>query len=216
MIARYLLKSCDALVALRWRAFVKSCVVLVALVFGANPLLAQNPTYSTKVKSLYLPSQEKAIGRLLPTAEVKIIAEQGDKVEIEISGWIEDGVPSAVYFVPNRRILVAGINKSTKFDFTTLDSIQDGGKKWLQIKAKFLSDKDGFSEDLEAMWKSAEEMYLANCAICHKLHEKTEFNANQWPSMINSMLSRTAISKEESYLLIQYLQKNAKDMPYKK
>lgn len=190
--------------------------VLIIAFVCTNALMAQNPTYASKVKSLYLPEQTKAVGRLLPTAEVKVIGESGDKVEVEISGWIEDGVPSAVYFVPNRRILVAGINKSTKYDFTTLDSIEDGGKKWLQIKAKFLSEKDGFSEDLEAMWKSAEEMYVANCAICHKLHEKTEFSANQWPSMINSMLSRTAISKDESYLLIQYLQKNAKDMPYKK
>lgn len=187
-----------------------------AFMLSANLLLAQNPTYSTKVKQLYLPEQTKAVGRLLPTAEVKTLGEIDGKIEVEISGWIEDGVPSAVYFVPNRRILVAGINKSTKFDFTVLDSIQDGGKKWLQIKAKFLSEKDGFSEDLEAMYKNAEEMYQTNCAICHKLHEKTEFSANQWPSMINSMLSRTAISKEESYLLIQYLQKNAKDMPYKK
>lgn len=188
----------------------------VAFIFSATLLLAQNPTYSTKVKSLYLPEQPKAVGRLLPTAEVKIIAEQGDKVEIEISGWIEDGVPSAVYFVPNRRILVAGINKSTKYDFTELDSAQDGGKKWIQIKAKFLTEKDGFSDDVDLLYKSAEEMYATNCAICHKLHDKKEFSANQWPSIINSMLSRTAISKEESYLLIQYLQKNAKDMPYKK
>lgn len=188
----------------------------IAFMLSANLLLAQNPTYSTKVKQLYLPEQAKAVGRLLPTAEVKTLGEIDGKIEVEISGWIEDGVPSAVYFVPNRRILVAGINKSTKFDFTVLDSIEDGGKKWLQIKAKFLSEKDGFSEDLEAMYKSAEEMYQTNCAICHKLHEKTEFSANQWPSMINSMLSRTAISKDESYLLIQYLQKNAKDMPYKK
>lgn len=188
----------------------------IAFMLSVNLLLAQNPTYSTKVKQLYLPEQAKAVGRLLPTAEVKTLGEIDGKIEVEISGWIEDGVPSAVYFVPNRRILVAGINKSTKFDFTVLDSIQDGGKKWLQIKAKFLSEKDGFSEDLEAMYKSAEEMYQTNCAICHKLHEKTEFSANQWPSMINSMLSRTAISKDESYLLIQYLQKNAKDMPYKK
>ena len=210
MIAKYLLKSCGFVGAFRAK------IALVALVFGASSLLAQNPTYSTSVKSLYLPSQEKAVGRLLPTAEVKIIAEHGDKVEVEISGWIEDGVPSAVYFVPNRRILVAGINKSTRYDFSEVDSTEDGGKKWIQIKAKFLSEKDGFSEDLDAMYKSAEEMFNTNCAICHKLHDKKEFNANQWPSIINSMLSRTPISKAESYLLIQYLQKNAKDMPYNK
>lgn len=198
---------------MRIKASVAKALFIIAFVF-ANALLAE--TYSAKVKSLYLPEQTKAVGRLLPTAEVKMLGDSGDKVEIEISGWIEDGVPSAVYFAPNRRILVAGINKSTQYKFDDGKSVEDGGKKWIQIKAKFLTEKDGFSDDVDSMYKSAEEMYATNCSICHKLHEKKEFNANQWPSMINSMLSRTAISKEESYLLIQYLQKNAKDMPYKK
>lgn len=173
-------------------------------------------SYSAKVKSLYLPNNPKAVGRLLPSAEVKMLGEKDGKVEVEISGWIEDGVPSAIYFVPNRRILVAGIDKKATYDFDSGKSVEDGGKKWILIKAKFLTDKDGFSDDLDSMYKSTEEMFNTNCAICHKLHNPKEFNANQWPSMINSMLSRTAISKEESYLLIQYLQKNAKDMPYKK
>lgn len=194
-------------------ASVAKALLIMAFVF-TNALLAE--TYSAKVKQLYLPEQPKAVGRLLPTAEVKMLGDSGDKVEIEISGWIEDGVPSAVYFAPNRRILVAGINKSTQYKFDDGKSVEDGGKKWIQIKAKFLTEKDGFSDDVDSMYKSAEEMFNTNCSICHKLHDKKEFNANQWPSMINSMLSRTAISKEESYLLIQYLQKNAKDMPYKK
>ena len=198
---------------MRIKASVAKALFVIAFVF-TNALLAE--TYSAKVKQLYLPEQPKAVGRLLPTAEVKMLGDSGDKVEIEISGWIEDGVPSAVYFAPNRRILVAGINKSTQYKFDDGKSVEDGGKKWIQIKAKFLTEKDGFSDDVDSMYKSAEEMFNTNCSICHKLHDKKEFNANQWPSMINSMLSRTAISKEESYLLIQYLQKNAKDMPYKK
>ena len=173
-------------------------------------------SYSAKVKSLYLPNNPKAVGRLLPSVEVKMLGEKDGKVEVEISGWIEDGVPSAIYFVPNRRILVAGIDKKATYDFDSGKSVEDGRKKWILIKAKFLTDKDGFSDDLDSMYKSAEEMFNTNCAICHKLHNPKEFNANQWPSMVNSMLSRTAISKEDSYLLIQYLQKNAKDMPHKK
>lgn len=195
---------------------IKNVVRFVAIfsLFFAGALWGES--YTTKVKQLYLPNAQKAVGRLLPSAEVKMLGEKDGKVEVEISGWIEDGVPSAVYFAPNRRILVAGINKTTQYSFDSGKSVEDGGKKWILIKAKFLTEKDGFSDDLDSMYKSAEEMYQTNCGICHKLHDKKEFNANQWPSMINSMLSRTAISKEESYLLIQYLQKNAKDMPYKK
>lgn len=187
-----------------------------AVIFALFSSVSWGESYATKVKQLYLPNAQKAVGRLLPSAEVKMLDEKDGKVEVEISGWIEENIPSAVYFAPNRRILVAGIDKKTTYNFDSGKSVEDGGKKWIQIKAKFLTEKDGFSDDLDSMYKSAEEMYQTNCSICHKLHEKKEFNANQWPSMINSMLSRTAISKEESYLLIQYLQKNAKDMPYKK
>ncbi len=188
--------------------------LLVCVALSVNVLFAQS--YTTKVQSLYLNGQDKPIGRILPSVEVKTLDKADGKIAVEISGWIEDGVPSAIYFAPNRRILVAGINKTTKYDFESVDSTEDGGKKWLLIKAKFLMDEVEFSNDVNALYKSAEEMYAMNCSICHKLHDKKEFNANQWPSIINSMLSRTAISKDESYLLIQYLQKNAKDMPYKK
>lgn len=198
----------------RWRSSNVLKPLFVCLTLSANVLFAQS--YITKVQSLYLATQNKPIGRILPSVEVKTLGEVDGKVEIEVSGWIEDGVPSAIYFAPNRRILVAGINKTTQYDFKSLDSTEDGGKKWLLIKAKFLTEKTEFSNDVNAMYKGAEEMYSMNCSICHKLHDKKEFSANQWPSIINSMLSRTAISKDESYLLIQYLQKNAKDMPYKK
>ncbi len=171
-------------------------------------------SYASKVKSLYLSDNPKAVGRLLPTAEVKMLGEVDGKAQIEIIGWIEDGVPSAIYFVPNRRILVAGIDKKTTYEFETIRTIEDGGKKWLNVKARFLTDKNDFVADVESLYKSAESAFASSCAICHKLHQAKEFNANQWPSIINSMLSRTAISKDESYLLIQYLQKNAKDMPY--
>ena len=49
-------------------------------------------------------------------------------------------------------------------------------------------------------------------ALCHPGHPSTEFTANQWPSIVKSMVTRTAMTKEENYLVTQYLQKHAKDM----
>ena len=122
---------------------IKNAVRFVAIfsLFFAGALWGES--YTTKVKQLYLPNAQKAVGRLLPSAEVKMIGEKDGKAEVEISGWIEDGVPSAVYFAPNRRILVAGINKTTQYSFDSGKSVEDGGKKWILIKAKFLTEKDG-------------------------------------------------------------------------
>ena len=114
--------------------------------------------------------------------------------------------------MPNRRILVAGITKGVDYDYKVIDTIKDGDKVWKKIKTTFLSDEDEFTKDVNSLYQKVDTLYSDNCSLCHALHNKKEFNANQWPSVVNSMLSRTAISKEESYLLIQYLQKNAKDM----
>lgn len=168
--------------------------------------------YTTSVSSLYNEGSEKVVGRLLPTVEVEILEKIGNKSKVSFVGYIQDGVENAIYFVPNRRILVAGITKNTEFDYEVVDTIEDNGVVWKKIKATFMSDEDEFTKDVDSLYKKANTMYVDNCSICHALHDKREFSANQWPSVVNSMLSRTAISKEDSYILIQYLQKNAKDM----
>lgn len=186
-----------------------SILFLVVAIFGAD--------YTTSVSSLYQENSNKTIGRLLPTVEVKILKKEGNKSQVQFEGYIQDGVPNAIYFAPNRRILVAGIAKNIKFDdFETLESLKIEDKIWKKISVILLTDEVEFTTDLDSLYKKAETMYLENCSICHKLHDKKEFSANQWPSVVNSMLSRTAISKPDSYVLIQFLQKNAKDMPWHK
>ena len=57
-----------------------------------------------------------------------------------------------------------------------------------------------------------ENIFEQNCSMCHSLHHTQEFSANQWPSMFKSMAMRTGIDKKDYYLVIEYLQKHAKDM----
>ncbi len=181
---------------------------LVAFTFGAE--------YTTNVSSLYKEGSSKVIGRLLPTVEVKNLGKVGDKNKLEFSGYIQDGVENAIYYVPSRRILVAGMSKGTKYDYEVLETLKDGGKTWKKIKVQLLSNATDFTQDENSLYKKAEELYSNNCALCHAKHDIKHYTANQWPSILNSMLSRTAIPKAESYLVIQYLQKNAKDMPWQK
>lgn len=186
----------------------KKLVVFGALFFSS--LVAAD--YTQGVSSLY-DASGKVVGRLLPSVEVEILGKSGDRTKVAFSGYIQKGNEGAIYYAVNRRILVAGLSKNAKLDFETLDSVMDEGKEWLKVKVALETDEKGFTSDIAGLYKKAETMYADNCSICHKLHGKKEFSANQWPSVINSMLSRTAISKDDSYLLIQYLQKNAKDMP---
>lgn len=183
-------------------------ISLSAFIFGAD--------YTTSVSSLYKEGNTKVVGRLLPTVEVKVLGKVEDKTKVEFVGYIQEDSKNAIYYAPNRRILVAGITKNVDFDYKVLETLKDDGKTWKKIRVQFLTDASEFTTDEDSLYKKADTMYLENCSICHKLHDKKEFSANQWPSIVNSMLSRTGISKDDSYVLIQYLQKNAKDMPWHK
>jgi len=61
----------------------------------------------------------------------------------------------------------------------------------------------------------AEQIYNENCGICHVLPEPSHSKANQWPGLLQSMLSRTAIEKNDEWLVIQYLQKHSEDVKLK-
>ena len=49
----------------------------------------------------------------------------------------------------------------------------------------------------------------------HALHQPADYEANRWPGYIKAMLSRTPISKDESWTVVQYLQKHSKDVNLK-
>ncbi|RAX56579.1 hypothetical protein CCZ01_09085 [Helicobacter monodelphidis] len=175
--------------------------------------------YATKVKDLYAQGDnQKAIGRLLPTAEVEVVEVKGDKLLIKISGYVQEGAHHAIYFAPNRRILnaalgrTAGITPKIGADKTPKDSVQ----KWNVAEVTVWSDSANLNKEVQSLYKQANESYVANCSICHSLYETTKFNANQWSGIVKSMSMRSGMDKESMYLLTQYLQKNASDMPKSK
>ncbi|MFT5835991.1 MAG: nitrate/TMAO reductase-like tetraheme cytochrome c subunit [Sulfurimonas sp.] len=170
--------------------------------------------YTSTVKNLFESSDSMAKkGRLLPTSKVKILEKHGDKVKVEIEGFMKVGVSNAIYFVKGKRILVAGLSKSGKFDFKELSSSKDeNGVEWKKISFTAYTKDENFTKDLSSLYSNAQGLFKDNCSICHPAHPLEEFTANQWPSMFKAMANRTAITKEQGYLVTQYLQKHAKDM----
>ncbi|NVJ54622.1 MAG: cytochrome C [Campylobacteraceae bacterium] len=190
----------------------KSLILGMALL--SVSLYASETMYSSSVKNLYVTADSSAVkGRLLPTSEVKVVEKNADKVKIEIEGFRKAGVPNAIYFVKGKRILVAGLSKSGKFDVKKLSSSKDdNGVEWDKVVLTAYTKNDNLSKDLKPLYEKASNLYKNNCAICHPAHPVHEFSANQWPSMFKAMVNRTAIPKQERYLVTQYLQKHAKDM----
>ncbi len=177
-------------------------------------LYANETMYSNSVKNLYEAADSSTVkGRLLPTSKVTIVEKNSDKSKIEIEGFMKAGVSNAIYFVKGKRILVAGLSKSGNFDVKKLSSSKDeDGVEWEKVVLTAYTNNENLSKDLKPLYDKAEDLYKNNCAICHPAHPVGEFTANQWPSMFKAMVNRTAIPKQERYLVTQFLQKHAKDM----
>ena len=188
------------------------------LLFGtivlSTSLYANEVMYTKVVKNLFESSHGTAKkGRLLPTSKVNVIETKGNRVKVEIEGYMKSGVSNAIYFVKGKRILVAGLSKSGKFDIKKISSSPDeNGVEWEQVVLTAYMKRDDVTDDLQSLYSKADNLYKSNCAICHPAHSVQEYTANQWPSMFKSMSNRTGITKQETYLVTQYLQKHAKDM----
>lgn len=177
-------------------------------------LHASETMYAGSVKNLY-ESQDSTSkkGRLLPTSKVKVLDNTGEKVKIQLEGYRKSGTSNAIYFVQGKRILVAGLSKSGKFEVEVLSTNKDEKNvTWEKVALTAYTKKDNLVKELSPLYTQAQELYKNNCSICHPAHPEHEFTANQWPSMFKAMVNRTAIEKKDWYLITQYLQKHAKDI----
>ncbi|WP_291950473.1 cytochrome C [Campylobacter sp.] len=185
----------------------KKLMVCLALVSFA---CAKGEFFTSEVTSLYSSKNDtKAIGRLLPTNPFEVLKTEGDKVLVEITGYVNPASPSVLYYNDSQRIIVAAFSKNTKLNFKTYTKSKNG--KWDKATIEVWADKKDFAKSNKEMFAKAKELYMNNCGICHSVHKENEFTANGWPATFRSMVDRTGIDKKDHWLVIQYLQKNAKD-----
>lgn len=179
----------------------KKLLILPFMLFSY--LNASEMVYSDIVKSLYASKDDKTVvGRLLPTAPVKILEKDGNILKIEIQGYVQDGKEQAIYFSEGKRILNAAFKKNANIERKVLED-----KEWDKVSVIAYTEDGNFVQDVKPMIDKASKLFSENCSMCHALHSIDEYNANQWPSVFKSMLGRTAIEKQDKFLVIEYLQK---------
>lgn len=174
----------------------------------SQSLFAGEIMYATAVKNVSTSVDSPINGRILPTSKVEILEKVGDKIKVQIEGFVKNGRENAVYFVPKKRILVAALKKGGGYKLKSIS--QDGD--WKKVSFTAYTKNDKLTKDLPTLNKEAHKLFSENCGLCHALHPTTEFTANQWPSMIKAMKSRTPLTKDQVFLVTQYLQKHAKDI----
>ena len=189
------------------------CVSLTlakAEVSGKAQSGAKATFYSDKVVSLYFEKDDtKQVGRLLPTNAFEVLKTEGDKMLLRISGFVNPAAPSVLYFNDSQRIMVAAFGKNNPPKL--LNVIKGKNGKWDKASIEVWADKAEFAKSNADMLARAKTIYMENCGVCHTAHQENEFTANQWPATFNGMVLRTGIDQDDRWLIIEYLQKNAKD-----
>lgn len=187
--------------------------VILSVILSCS-LFAAGEVYSEAVRDVYLDAtSNKSIGRLLPTNAVKILETKGDRVKISVKGYQNPAVSNVVYFSDSERVIAVAFAKAATPEIKLIKKGQNG--KWDEVETIVYTSKDGFTNDLNGLFKKAKATYMENCGICHKAHDENHYKANQWPALLKSMISRTSISKDDEWLVVQYLQKHSADVKVK-
>ncbi|MDL0089075.1 cytochrome C [Campylobacter gastrosuis] len=182
--------------------------VLLASLF-ASLIYANGEVYSDIVKPVFADENAKSsIGRLLPTNGVKILEKSGKKLKIQVQGYLNPAAPNVLYYSDKDRIFTLAFAKTANFKTELVKKGENG--KWDLVKTSVWVDDGDFYDDVKPLFARAAEIYQNSCGVCHSLHQPNQYNANQWPNLLKSMLSRTAIEKKDEWLITEYLQKHAK------
>ncbi len=183
---------------------------ILSLAIISCSLLAGDVVYSSKVKPVYFDgTSTKVVGKLLPTNAIEILGEEGERVKFKITGYQNPLAPSIIYDSDTHRIFSLAFAKTAKPSIKVEAEGKDG--KWPSVSTIAYTTKGDFEKDVKPMYERAHKLYSDNCSMCHSLHTTDHYTANQWPSLFQSMLSRTPVDKEDVWMIIEYLQKHASD-----
>lgn len=58
--------------------------------------------------------------------------------------------------------------------------------------------------------RTGNELYVKNCARCHKLKDPAKYTMAQWPGLVNKMQKRSKITDQQKAMILSYLATEAK------
>ncbi|WCE28544.1 pentaheme c-type cytochrome TorC [Vibrio sp. SCSIO 43137] len=173
---------------------------------------------STKYLSLFEDAKmEKPAGTLAPASEVKVVDQDGDMVQIEISGWRKArGFARVIQEDFGMNIPTATLEKKTAKNKQVIQKFEKKvdeltGLPWQRVTAKLWLKKESMLNNFDLIWDQSKEAYQSNCSTCHTQPDEAHFDANTWPSMFNGMLSFVNFDKDSETLILKYLQKHSSD-----
>jgi Dihaem cytochrome c len=155
--------------------------------------------------------QGASLGTVTPGTPVMVVKEEGSLNEVKIEGWSMQGAEQIVFAAKGRRIMLARLSADRPANRIVGARSQDQyGGVWEQVTVTGWMQSSSLVADVTPIWKEAHDLFATRCATCHALHQPTEFTANQWPHILQTMTKRAVLTADQTALVTQYLQTHAR------
>ncbi|MCK9236952.1 MAG: c-type cytochrome [Thiopseudomonas sp.] len=183
-----------------------------------NKINVGDTVYVVGTKSLYttadIKSAEVEDGKFLGGAQAKVLAKQGDSLQVEIRGWQPETAQSVIYQEMGKRIIMAALGDGaiavTEREEAQVDPSTD--QVWMPVKLTIWTDATSLNLEQDSLWQFSESAYQSGCSSCHSLSSKERYTANQWIGTLGSMKRFTSYTDDEYRLILAYLQNHSNDV----
>lgn len=183
---------------------------------SASAIINADHAYVVNTKTFYMTetARSEEDGKLLATADLKILDRKDNMLKVRLEGWQIDGAPSAIYALKGQRIMLAILGDKAiarlQRGEADLDTATD--QTWYQVSLELWTDASGLNTTKHDMWAYTSDLYNKSCGVCHALPEKEHYLANQWIGNLNAMRRYTSLTPDQYRLLLGYLQNHSKDV----
>lgn len=206
--------------------FTEEVVMLDTAVDNRPPLPTSDPqeigegdeVFVAGTKSLYTTSDleeaDSEDGKFLGGANAKVLARQGDRLQLEITGWQPENAHSVIYQEKGQRVIMAALGDDAIAATQRGDAETDPktDQVWRPVTLEVWSNANELNLDQKELWTYSQEAYQKSCSSCHSLPEKEHYTANQWVGTLKSMQRFTTFNDDEYRLILSYLQNHSGDL----
>ena len=194
---------------------------LLSLMFAVTlcaPSHAEEPTNVSYLDGTFSLSfapddSERPMGKLLVSAPLEFISQDGNWIQFSLQGWTQAGAERVIYAAPGIRVLHAALSKPAVETLVFADQIEDPdtGLIWTKTELRGWVNTPDLKPSLQDIWARAEPLFAERCTACHQRRIPHHYTANQWTSHLKIMGPRTGLPKDDQFLIRAYLQYHAKD-----
>jgi len=176
-----------------------------------------NEAFVAGTKSLFLSADTQNSheeGKLLGGAAVKVLDQDKDMLQLQISGWQPVEAPSVIYQEMGQRVMMAALGDGAVAAAQLGDAQIDPNteQEWQPITVTLWSDAQNLNLDQDVLWAFSREAYRNSCSSCHSMPKEEDYSANQWIGTMRSMERFIAFSDDEYRLILSYLQNHSADL----